>query len=156
MEGSLELLRIPSPSGDWECQVDKHTWYEVQRLCLNLLTIYGEGFIVFEVNIAQFKKSSKYYNRKVNAPEGVFDSKKEYKYFLHLKWLESQGKIKNLRRQVVFELVPKTDKFGPVRYKADFVFEDNKIAYDYLHADMKKIESKYLGMKNGKPSSRGG
>lgn len=81
---------------------------------------------VKEVNIAQFKKSSKYYNRKVNAPEGVFDSKKEYKYFLHLKWLESQGKIKNLRRQVVFELVPKTDKFGPVRYKADFVFEDNK------------------------------
>ena len=38
----------------------------------------------------------------------------------------------------------------PYYFSIDYVGKD-KIAYDYLGADMKKIESKYLGMKNGKP-----
>ena len=41
----------------------------------------------------------------------------------------------------------------PYYFSIDYVGKD-KIAYDYLDADMKKIESKYLGMKiNGKPKS---
>lgn len=41
----------------------------------------------------------------------------------------------------------------PYYFSIDYVGKD-KIAYDYLGADMKKIESKYLGMKNkGKPKS---
>ncbi|MEW6096684.1 MAG: hypothetical protein AB1567_09185 [bacterium] len=35
----------------------------------------------------------------------------------------------------------------PYYFSIDYVGKD-KIAYDYLGADMKKIESKYLGMKN--------
>ncbi|ROL56134.1 hypothetical protein D9V84_09430 [Bacteroidetes/Chlorobi group bacterium Naka2016] len=38
----------------------------------------------------------------------------------------------------------------PYYFSIDYVGKD-KIAYDYLGADMKKIESKYLGMKNGGP-----
>lgn len=38
----------------------------------------------------------------------------------------------------------------PYYFSIDYVGKD-KIAYDYLGKDMKKIESKYLGMKNGKP-----
>ena len=40
----------------------------------------------------------------------------------------------------------------PYYFSIDYVGKD-KIAYDYLGADMKKIESKYLGMKNGQPKS---
>lgn len=36
----------------------------------------------------------------------------------------------------------------PYYFSIDYVGKD-KIAYDYLGADMKKIKSKYLGMKNG-------
>lgn len=44
----------------------------------------------------------------------------------------------------------------PYYFSIDYVGKD-KIAYDYLHADMKKIESKYLGMKNdGRPNSNYG
>lgn len=38
----------------------------------------------------------------------------------------------------------------PYYFSIDYVGKD-KIAYDYLGIDMKKIESKYLGMKSGKP-----
>jgi len=38
----------------------------------------------------------------------------------------------------------------PYYFSIDYVGKD-KIAYDYLCTDIKKIESKYLGMKNGKP-----
>lgn len=37
----------------------------------------------------------------------------------------------------------------PYYFSIDYVGKD-KIAYDYLGIDMKKIESKYLGMKNGR------
>lgn len=39
----------------------------------------------------------------------------------------------------------------PYYFSIDYVGKD-RIAYDYLGVDMKKIESKYLGMKNGRPS----
>ena len=39
----------------------------------------------------------------------------------------------------------------PYYFSIDYVGKD-RIAYDYLGVDMKKIESKYLGMKNGKPT----
>jgi SAM-dependent methyltransferase len=38
----------------------------------------------------------------------------------------------------------------PYYFSIDYVGKD-KIAYDYLGVDMKKIESKYLGMKSGNP-----
>jgi len=43
----------------------------------------------------------------------------------------------------------------PYYFSIDYVGKD-KIAYDYLGVDMRKIESKYLGMKNGRPRSNYG
>jgi len=43
----------------------------------------------------------------------------------------------------------------PYYFSIDYVGKD-KIAYDYLGVDMKKIELKYLGMKNGKPKGYSG
>jgi DNA modification methylase len=43
----------------------------------------------------------------------------------------------------------------PYYFSIDYVGKD-KIAYDYLGIDMKKIESKYLGMKEGKPKGNYG
>lgn len=40
----------------------------------------------------------------------------------------------------------------PYYFSIDYVGKD-KIAYDYLNINMKEIESKYLGMKNSKPTN---
>lgn len=89
---------------------------------------------------------NKYHAKKVTVDGETYDSKKEYKRFLELKKLETAGEIKNLRRQVKFELLPaqyssqqvisaKTGKdLKPkikcleraVYYIADFVYEDKK------------------------------
>ena len=89
---------------------------------------------------------NKFGAKKVTAPDGeVFDSKKEYQRYCMLKLMERAGKVKNLRRQVTFELIPaqrepstEVYKAGPqkglpkpgaiiekpVKYVADFVYED--------------------------------
>lgn len=75
---------------------------------------------------------SKYHSHKIADEDGnVFDSKKEYRRWNDLLLLERAGAIKNLQRQVVYELLPKqTDEHGkclerPCTYKADFVYYDN-------------------------------
>ncbi len=70
---------------------------------------------------------SKYKNNRVVTPYGEFDSGKEYNRFLVLLGMERSGKIKNLRRQVAYELIPvqrtafRTER--AVRYIADFVYD---------------------------------
>ncbi len=50
---------------------------------------------------------NKYHNRKVTTSDGVkHDSKKEAKRWCELRLLERAGKIKDLQRQVEFELIP--------------------------------------------------
>lgn len=74
----------------------------------------------------------KYNAKKVNTPDGKFDSKREYDKWLELKERQEKGEISNLRRQIEFTLIPRqTDDNGkfqyhPIRYKADFVFTDSK------------------------------
>ena len=103
------------------------------------------------------KKRSKYKNTKIITSEGVFDSQLEYDYYVYLKMRERIGEISNIRRQVVFELIPRqtesviyTTKRGiqktkevfkehPVRYKADFVYTENGIE---IIADTKGFKTK--------------
>lgn len=58
-----------------------------------------------------------------------FDSHKEGFRYIDLKLLERQGLIKDLRRQVSFELQPSYKKNGKIiraiYYIADFVYYDN-------------------------------
>ena len=73
---------------------------------------------------------SKYNAKKVTYDNLQFDSKFEATYYAFLKELEKQGKIRNLQRQVKYELLPRqTDaigkfKYHPVIYKSDFEYDD--------------------------------
>jgi hypothetical protein len=80
---------------------------------------------------------SKYFSRKITNADGVFDSKREYERWKELRFMETAGKIANLQRQVVYELIPaqyapstgkKRGKLleHPCRYKADFVYTENE------------------------------
>lgn len=72
---------------------------------------------------------TKYRNKVVNNVFGRFDSIKEFKRYLLLREEEKCGRIRNLQRQVKFELIPKqTDSKGKLLeracyYIADFVYE---------------------------------
>ncbi|MFA5751422.1 MAG: DUF1064 domain-containing protein [Candidatus Paceibacterota bacterium] len=64
------------------------------------------------------KKQNKFNARKVEYQGMVFDSKKEFERYLYLL---SCG-YTNIKTQVEFELIPKSDYFRAVKYKADFVY----------------------------------
>jgi len=74
-------------------------------------------------------KQNKYRNKKVFVGSELFDSKKEYNRFIQLQMLEKLGKIKNLQRQVKFELQPSfkynEKTIRAINYIADFVYEQN-------------------------------
>lgn len=82
----------------------------------------------------------KFNNKKMETPDGVFDSKGEWERWLFLKDAERRGLIFNLRRQVKYTLIPtqyrtetvqlktKTKEVERVAereitYTADFVYE---------------------------------
>lgn len=69
---------------------------------------------------------SKYGNRKIKTEDGTFDSQHEHKRWIELKLLQRAGEIKELERQVKFELVPKQDGERAIHYVADFVYIDNR------------------------------
>ena len=73
---------------------------------------------------------SKYNASKTTNYYGTFDSKKEAKRWSELCLLEKCGKIKNLQRQVPYELIPRQYIDGKqverkCEYVADFVYEEN-------------------------------
>lgn len=66
---------------------------------------------------------SKYRNRKVRTADGdVFDSQKEYDRWCALRRMERAGKIRDLQRQVRFELIPKQEGERACFYTADFLY----------------------------------
>lgn len=72
----------------------------------------------------------KYRNKKVRTEDGLmFDSRAEYRHWQHLCWRLKAGEIRDLRRQVPFELAPGVLVAGrrrpPLRYFADFVWVDS-------------------------------
>lgn len=75
-------------------------------------------------------RGTKYHNRKIETPDGTFDSRKEYNRWIELKILEKSKLISHLQRQVKYELIP-SQKIGKrvaeraVTYVADFVYNEN-------------------------------
>lgn len=69
---------------------------------------------------------NKYHAKKIDTPDGKFDSKKEYKRWCELKLMEKAKKISELDRQVKFELQPSFKLNGKtirgISYKADYVY----------------------------------
>ena len=77
------------------------------------------------------QKRTKYGNEITYFDGKRFDSKSEAQRYIVLKEMEKSGKIKDLRTQVVFELIPSLELDGRrekgVKYIADFVyFKDGK------------------------------
>ena len=86
-------------------------------------------------------KRNKYRNHIVKAGDETFSSKKEYKRWIELSILEEAGVIRNLQRQVKYELIPaqreretitQRGRIVPgkviereVCYYADFVYEQD-------------------------------
>ena len=69
---------------------------------------------------------SKYGNRRMTAPDGQkFDSVKEYHRWGCLRLLERAGAIKDLKRQVKYELIPKQSGERACNYIADFTYIEN-------------------------------
>ena len=121
--------------------------------------------VVYFDTIDAFVRTSRY-NRKGKV--GLFIEKLNYLRDCHKKTIQIkekyglkfepakiiEGDILELKNMSEME-----EKFDacitspPYYFSIDYVGKD-KIAYDYLGADMKKIESKYLGMKNnGSPQN---
>ena len=73
-------------------------------------------------------RRQKYANRRVEIDGQAFDSKAEARYWGVLQMRLKAGEIRNLRRQVVYELAPTVVIAGrkrpPLRYVADFVWEE--------------------------------
>ena len=89
-------------------------------------------------------RQTKYGNHKVTVDGIEFDSKKDYHRWCELRLLERAGAIRDLRRQVEYELIPNqyetVERFGKkgqrlkdgqrciekkVSYVADFVYEQD-------------------------------
>ena len=75
------------------------------------------------------QRGAKYGNAKVEVNGILFDSKKEARRYLELIALEAAGEIRDLQRQVPFELIPSQRIDGKVverevKYVADFAYHD--------------------------------
>ena len=73
--------------------------------------------------------SNKYHNRKATYDGEQFDSLTELSRWKELQLLQRAGEIKDLRRQVPYELIPSQSINGKVvekvcKYIADFVYTD--------------------------------
>lgn len=70
---------------------------------------------------------NKYHNKRVIVDGIRFDSIKEANRWNELCLLQRAGKIKELRRQVPYVIIPKSVHGRAIKYVADFVYiEDNK------------------------------
>lgn len=102
---------------------------------------------------------SKYHAHKTIVDGITFDSNKEAKRYGELKLMERAGVIKNLRRQVRFELIPAFDVHGkhyrPTSYVADFVYLDAKTGDEVvedvkgMRTDVYKLKAKMFAKKYG-------
>lgn len=66
----------------------------------------------------------KYNNTKIRVDGRLFDSKAEAARWQELQLLERAGEIKELERQVEYELIPKQKGERAVKYIADFRYVD--------------------------------
>jgi len=129
--------------------------------------IYKLMLVVYFDTVDAFARTSRYNKKgkiglfveKFNYIRDCYRKTKEIKEEYGLKFEPAkiiEGDVMELKNMNEFE-----GKFDacitspPYYFSIDYVGKD-KIAYDYLGIDMKKIESKYLGMKEGTPSGNYG
>lgn len=76
---------------------------------------------------------NKYHNKKIDTPDGKFDSKYEYQKWCELKLLDKIGEISGLCRQVPINLIPSMKLNGmtirETSYIADFMYKKDGVVY---------------------------
>ena len=88
---------------------------------------------------------NKYKNIKTTTSDGiVHDSRKEAQRWCELKLLERAGKIKDLQRQVKYELIPKQDGERACYYVADFVYRDAETGKTIVEDTKGKKTKEYI------------
>lgn len=101
---------------------------------------------------------SKYKNHRVNIDGMTFDSEAEFKRWGELRTMERCGEIKDLQRQVPFELIPNVKKkdghiVRKVVYIADFVYIENgeEVVEDVkgMRTDVYKLKKKLMLWRYG-------
>lgn len=105
----------------------------------------------------RWNNSNKYHNNKIVVNGETFDSQGEYNRWCELKLLERAGRIRGLRRQVKFELLPSQyiNEKGRRRcverglwYVADYVYTENgkTVVEDYkgFQTEAFKIKKKLM------------
>lgn len=78
---------------------------------------------VSTAQVSKDRKRSKYGNKKTEIDGIIFDSAKEAKRYVELRYLLKAGELKYLERQVEFELQVNGEKVAS--YFADFVYGKN-------------------------------
>lgn len=91
-------------------------------------------------------RTSKYGNHSFTLNGEKWDSKAEYYRWQELNLLQKAGEIKDLRRQVPYEIIPKTDRFRKAEYIADFVYTDVKTGKEIVE-DAKGVETDVFILK---------
>lgn len=101
--------------------------------------------------------ASKYHAKKTTIDGITFDSRREAKRYSELKLMERAGAIKDLRRQVKYELLPPFSVDGKhyraTTYVADFVYveEGREIVEDCkgFRTDVYKLKRKLFAHRYG-------
>ena len=73
------------------------------------------------------RNTNKFGARKTVYKGITFDSNVERDRFMYLEYLQSRGAISNLRRQVRFEVIPKTIKVVPVQLKTKVRYDERVV-----------------------------
>ena len=99
---------------------------------------------------------SKYHNKKIEYDGILFDSKKEMRYYIQLKELESAGEIHDLELQKEFTLQEKYRFKGKmireIKYRCDFYYTDSNnvvhvVDVKGLKTDVYKLKKKLFEYK---------
>lgn len=94
---------------------------------------------------------NKYGNRKVITSDGeIFDSQREAARYIDLKFLEKVGAIKDLKRQVAFELIPAQREVSNEVYKKGIKKGQLKEGKVIEKAVTYVADFVYIDMKTGK------
>lgn len=104
-------------------------------------------------------KTNKYHNKKIEYDGMIFDSKKEYSFYIKFKLMEKSGEIQNLRRQVEYILmdnfVLNGKKYRKTSYIADFVYEQDgethviDVKSKATKTEVYKLKKKLMAYKYG-------
>ncbi len=138
--------------------IEKRQWKHHNKTIEKLM------LLIYFDTVDAFERTSRY-NKK--GKKGLFIEKFEYikDCYNKIRAIKDKYNLDFVRAQILEEDALKLGEYNqfrerfdaiitspPYYFSLDYVGKD-KIAYDYLGLDMRKVEEKYLGMKNSQPKN---